>query len=163
MLRADLAYLDSSYKNFRNAPCKSADILARTCGTASLGGAGHVGPGARRIRPSSAAASAPRSTLPFGANQLRIDPSVYFTSGYFMNAAADPLLRQGGYSKYDLRMGYGPEDAQLGSGLVGKNLSDKETLGVMLEMPGAPGTVTGFPERGRSIAAAVLLPQLSRS
>jgi outer membrane receptor protein involved in Fe transport len=87
-----------------------------------------------------------------GANEIRIDPSMYLTSAYFMNAAADPLLRQKGYAKYDLRVGYGPDDSRWEVAFVGKNLTDKETLGVMLEVPGSPGSVEGFPERGRSLA-----------
>ena len=154
MLRADLAFLNSEYKNFLNAPCKSAAIVARTCGTAGLGGQNMTGQD-RPYSPEFSGSFGATFTLPLGANELRIDPSVYITSGYFMNAAADPLLRQKGYSKYDLRVGYGPEDARWEVAFLGKNLSDKETLGVMLEMPGAPGTVTGFPERGRSLAVQV--------
>jgi iron complex outermembrane recepter protein len=150
-LRADLAYLNSEYKNFLNAPCKSAAVVARTCGTASLGGQNMTGQD-RPYSPDFSGSFGATFTLPLGAYQLRLDPSVFVTSGYFMNAAADPLLRQKGHSKYDLRVGYGPDDSHWEVAFVGKNLTDKETIGVMLEMPGAPGTVTGFPERGRSLA-----------
>ncbi|MBK6673631.1 MAG: hypothetical protein IPG49_09180 [Proteobacteria bacterium] len=71
-----------------------------------------------------------------------------------LGAAAGPLLRQGGHAKFDLRV-VGPADAHWEVAFVGKNLTDKETLGVMMEMPGSPGTVSGFPERGRSLAVQV--------
>jgi iron complex outermembrane receptor protein len=155
-LRADVAYLDSSYDNFLNAPCKSADILALTCGTVSIGGQDMSGQ-QRPYSPEWSGSAGVSFNVPFGENMLRIDPSVYFSSGFFMNAAADPLLRQGSYTKFDLRLGYGPEDTSWEVALVGKNLSNKETLGVMLEIPGSPGTVSGFPERGRAIALQISL------
>ena len=150
-LRADLAYLDSHYENFRNAPCKSAAIVAGTCGTVSIGGQDMSGQ-ARPYSPDWSGSAGVSFNIPMGENLLRIDPSVYFSSAFFMNAAADPLLRQGGFTKFDLRLGYGPEDTSWEVALVGKNLSDKETVGVMLEVPGSPGSVSGFPERGRAIA-----------
>ncbi|MCC6633827.1 MAG: TonB-dependent receptor [Gammaproteobacteria bacterium] len=153
-LRADLALLNSEYKNFTNAPCKSADIVAARCGTVSLGGQDMSGQ-ERPYSPDITGSVGFTWNVPVGSNELRIDPSVYFTSGYFMNAAADPLLRQGGHTKYDLRLGYGPEDTRWEVAFVGKNLTDKETLGIMLEIPGSPGTVSGFPERGRSLALQV--------
>jgi iron complex outermembrane recepter protein len=151
LFRTDLAYLDSKYKNFRNAPCTSRSILQATCGTATTGAQNMSGK-TRAYSPDWSGSVGVTFQYMLGANQLRIDPSIYFTGGYFMNAAADPLLRQGGHAKYDLRVGYGPEDNAWEVAMVGKNLSDKETLGVMLEMPGSLGTVTGFPERGRAIA-----------
>ena len=87
-----------------------------------------------------------------GANQVRIDPILSFTSEFFLNPAADPLLRQGGFAKYDLRVGYGPEDLKWEVAMVGKNLGDKATTGFMLEMPGALGTTWAMPERGRAVA-----------
>ena len=135
-------------------PCKSLDIVAGRCGTVSIGGQDMSGK-ARPYSPDLSGSVGFTWNLPLGANELRIDPSVFFTSEYFMNAAADPLLRQGGHAKYDLRVGYGPADAHWEVAFVGKNLTDKETLGVMMEMPGSPGTVSGFPERGRSLAGQV--------
>jgi outer membrane receptor protein involved in Fe transport len=150
-LRADIAFLNSEYKNFTNAPCKSAALLAGTCGTVTLGGQNMSGL-SRPYSPDFSGSLGFNLTLPMGANEVRIDPSMYLTSAYFMNAAADPLLRQKGYAKYDLRVGYGPDDSRWEVAFVGKNLTDKETLGVMLEVPGSPGSVSGFPERGRSLA-----------
>lgn len=154
VFHADLAYLDSTYQNFRNAPCTSRSILAATCGTPATGAQNMSGK-PRAYSPDWSGSVGASLQYTLGGNQLRIDPSVYFSSEFFLNAAADPLLRQGGYAKYDLRVGYGPEDSHWEVAMVGKNLSDKETLGVMLEVPGSLGTVSGMPERGRSIALQV--------
>jgi iron complex outermembrane recepter protein len=151
LFRTDLAYLDSKYRNFRNAPCTSLGILTATCGTPTTGAQDMSGK-TRGYSPQWSGSVGMTFQYALGEHQLRIDPSIYFTSGFFMNAAADPLLRQNGFSKYDLRIGYGPEDNRWEVAMVGKNLSDKETIGVMLEMPGSLGTVSGFPERGRAIA-----------
>jgi outer membrane receptor protein involved in Fe transport len=150
-LRTDLAYLDSKYKDFRNAPCKSAAVLAQTCGTALSGGQDMSGQ-RRGYAPEWSGSVGASFMAPIGANQLRIDPAVYFSSNYFLNAAADPLLRQGGYAKVDLRVGFGPEDNHWEVAVVGKNLGDKETVGFKLETPGAPGTIDALPERGRAVA-----------
>jgi iron complex outermembrane recepter protein len=150
-LRTDLAYLDSTYKNFRNAPCKSLALVAGTCGTATTGGQDMSGK-RRGFAPTWTGSVGATITMPIAQNQLRIDPSIYFTSEYFLSAGADPLLRQGGYAKYDLRMGYGPEDNRWELALVGKNLGDKAVKAIGLEMPGSLGTTESLPERGRSVA-----------
>jgi iron complex outermembrane recepter protein len=151
LLRADLAYLDATYENFRNAPCTSVGILTRTCGTATAGPQDMSGK-RRGYAPEWSGSLAASMQFAVGERQLRIDPVVSFTSSFFLTAAADPLLRQGGFTKYDLRVAYGPSDLQWEVAMVGKNLGDKATTGVALEMPGSLGTTWAMPERGRAIA-----------
>jgi iron complex outermembrane recepter protein len=160
--RTDLAYLDSKYKDFTNAPCTSLMVLQTpprgTCRRPDPANAGQFLIGqdmsgkTRAYSPEWSGSLSASLQLPLAQNVLRIDPSVYFTTDFFMTASGDPLLSQGGFTKYDLRLGYGPEDSHWELALVGKNLGNKETLGVMLEMPGSQGTVLGVPERGRSVA-----------
>jgi outer membrane receptor protein involved in Fe transport len=79
-LRADLALLNSEYKNFANAPCKSAALVAGTCGTVSLGGQDTTGQ-ARPYSPDISGSFGFTWNVPVGSNGhasiLR-----YFT-GYF--------------------------------------------------------------------------------
>lgn len=154
LLRADVAYLDSKYQNFRNAPCKSVGILQKTCGTATSGPQDMSG-NRRAYAPQWSGSVGATLQFPLAGQQLRIEPSLAFSSQYFLNAAADPLLSQDGYVKYDLRVGYGPESAAWEVALIGRNLGDTETKGVALEMPGSLGTVSIFPERGRVLALQV--------
>jgi outer membrane receptor protein involved in Fe transport len=150
-LRADIGWLDAHYENFKNAPCTSLGVLTKTCGTPTTGPQDMSGR-PRGFAPEWSGSLGATWTGTVAGHQLRIDPSVYFTTDYYINAAADPLLRQGGYAKYDLRIGYGAEDGRWEAALIGKNLGDKPTVGYMLEMPGSPGTALAMPERGRSIA-----------
>jgi len=49
-------------------------------------------------------------SLPVGTAMVRVDAQLYYTSGFVTSTSADPLLRQKGYVKADLRIGYGPQD-----------------------------------------------------
>jgi iron complex outermembrane recepter protein len=153
-LHADLAYLDSTYQNFRNAPCTSLSVLKKTCGTATTGPQDMSGK-RRANAPEFSGGIGATAQYMVAGRQLRIDPSLSFTTEYFLNAAADPLLRQGGYTQYNLRVGYGPEDSRWEVALVGKNLGDKAVKSFALEMPGSLGTTEALPERGRNIALQV--------
>jgi outer membrane receptor protein involved in Fe transport len=87
-----------------------------------------------------------------GGFQLRVDPTLYFTSGYYGQATADPELRQPGYAKVDLRIGIGPENGRWELALIGKNLTDKVTASYRNSLPTSPGTTFALVERPRSIA-----------
>jgi iron complex outermembrane recepter protein len=146
VLRANLARLDAVYENFINGPCTSLQNLDRTCGTGQ-----NMNGKTRPYSPKWSGDVGATLTVPFGGYELRVDPSVYFSTSYFETDAADPLLSQGGYALYDLRFGFAPQDSRWEVALLGKNLGNKEVFSFMLEMPGAPGTVEALPERSRYI------------
>jgi hypothetical protein len=77
---------------------------------------------------------------------------VYFTSAYFQQASIDPLTLQGGYAKYDLRLGIGPGDEAWEIALLGKNLADKITGSFRNNIPTSPGTIYALPDPPRTIA-----------
>jgi outer membrane receptor protein involved in Fe transport len=90
--------------------------------------------------------------LPTGANLLRIEPLVYFTTSFFTVATADPLLEQSGYAKFDLRVGFGPEDEHWEVALIGKNLTDRATASYRNPLTGGNGSSYVFPDPPRTVA-----------
>jgi len=94
-------------------------------------------------------------TAPVGANQLRVNPSVSFSSKYFASATADPLIEQPGYAKLDLRVGFGPQDGHWEAALIGRNLTDVYTANFRLGVPAGDGSVIALADRGRSVAIQI--------
>jgi iron complex outermembrane receptor protein len=67
--------------------------------------------------------------FPLGANyELSALIDVFYTSEYDASATFDPGLVQGGYSRFNARFGFGPDDGKWEIALLGRNLSDEETL-----------------------------------
>lgn len=144
--RSDVAYSDSKYRDYPNAPCT---IL------------GNITPGCIQDMSGKRRAFAPKWSGNAGFSyvadlsegfELRVDPSAYFTSRYFQSATADPLLEQTGYTKIDLRVGFGPADRTWELAVIGKNLTDKKTASFRNQFAGSPGTNSVIAERPRSVA-----------
>jgi iron complex outermembrane receptor protein len=143
---SDVAYSDSKYQDYSNAPCTILGNLVLGC-VQNMSGK-------RR-------AYAPKFSGNVGIDyvgdifdglQIRVDPSAYFTSRYFQSATADPLLEQSGYTKFDLRVGLGAADGSWELAVIGKNLTDQKTASFRNQFAGAPGTTSLIAERPRSVA-----------
>ncbi|HEX7819782.1 MAG TPA: TonB-dependent receptor [Sphingobium sp.] len=121
-LSTDLTYLDSTYKNYPAGACTLLGV-ATGCVSQSLSGK------RRAFSPKYSGNVALNATIPAGNNEVRLSPSLYFTTAYFQSATADPLLRQDGYAKLDMRAGFGPSNKRWEVALIGKNLTDETTAG----------------------------------
>ncbi len=149
---ADLAYLDSSYKNFPNGACTVFQTLSKPVGCVQdLSGK------QRPFSPKYSGNVAASIAIPFDDYRLTFDPSAYFTSKYFQQGNGDSLYVQKGYTKFDLRVGFGAGDGQWTIAAIGRNLSDKQTAGFRSGVPASPGSVIAFPDRGRSFAVQLTL------
>jgi outer membrane receptor protein involved in Fe transport len=148
---ADLGYLNAVYKNFKNAPCASLTADLGTCGTPSTGPQNMDGK-RRGYAPEWSGGVGAMFLLPAGEYEFRAAPSVAFSSWFFENSAADPLLEQSGFVKYNLRLSFGPSTHKWEVAVVGKNLSNRETFGQLLQIPLANGSVWGSVDPGRSVA-----------
>ncbi len=151
-VNADIGYLDAAYTRFPDASCT---VLA----TAGNPRCVQDMSGKRR-------AYAPEWTGTLGANvtvplrddvSLRIDPSLFFSSSYFMSATADPLLKQGAFAKVDLRIGVGPDDRRWEVALVMRNLTNKATSSFTAPLPTSNGSTIVYPDRPRSIAMSAAI------
>jgi iron complex outermembrane recepter protein len=148
-VNADIGYLDAKYTDFPNASCT-------VLGTAQNPNCVQDMSGKRR-------GYAPEWTGTLSANinlqlndtlQLRIDPSLFFSSRYFMSATADPLISQNGFAKVDLRVGVGPDDRRWELAVIARNLTDKATSSFIAPLPTSNGATIVYPDRPRSIAVA---------
>jgi outer membrane receptor protein involved in Fe transport len=149
-INADLAWLDAKYTDYPDGACTMAANVTPNC-VQDLSGK------RRGYAPEWSGNLSADMTWPVGEYQLRINPSVYFSSEFFESATADPLLRQGGYAKADLRLGYGPASERWEVAIVGKNLTDKATAGFRNPVTLAPGSQYVLPDRPRTIGLQVLI------
>jgi outer membrane receptor protein involved in Fe transport len=144
-ITTDLAYLDSKYLSY---PAGACTILGSATGCVSQDLSG-------KQRPYS-----PKYSGNLGldmrwallGNEIRVNPSVYVTSGFFESATADPLLYQGGYAKFDMRIGYGPDDGRWAVAVIGRNLTDRLTSGFRQSITGTIGATMAIPDPPRVIA-----------
>jgi iron complex outermembrane recepter protein len=122
LLNADVAYLNSQYDNYPNAPCTIVQSIGVTGCLQNLSGK-------RR-------AFAPAYSGNVGATwnqevrndyQASISTNVYFTTWFFQQPVADPILSQAGFAKLDMRIAFGRRDDLWEVALVGKNLTNRLT------------------------------------
>lgn len=144
-LTSGVAYLEAEYTDYPSGACTIL-ALAQT-------------PGCRQDLTGAQRPYAPEWSGNVGADieipvedfVVSINPLFYFSSSYFLSATADPLLRQDGYSKIDLRIGFGPSDGRWELAVVGKNLTDRLTTQFAQAVPLAPGTVAALVDPPRTI------------
>jgi iron complex outermembrane receptor protein len=146
-----LAYLDAKYLNFPSAPCSS---LGTRVGAAAgcVNGSQDLSGSRRAYAPKFSGNVSVTADVPIGEGVLRLNPYVYFTSRFFESSTADYLIAQKGYTKVDMRAGYGPEDRRWEIAVIGKNLTDKTTAGFRQTVSSALGSVSALADRPRSVA-----------
>ena len=149
-LSADAGYLSAKYIEFPSAPCSSiANFLYSGTGSCSQDLAGVR----RAFSPEYSGNLAANIFIPFDDMELRINPTIAFTSEYYLDATVDELLKQSGYAKLDLRLAFGPEDGSWEVALIGKNLTDRLTVSNFGQaVSTAPGSVRLTPDRQRNFA-----------
>lgn len=145
-LSTDLGYTDSKYTDYKDGACTIYDLyLSSTCVQDMSGKR-------RSFAPKWSGNVSAHIVAPLGGgNRLTVDPLVYFSSRTYLSATADPLLEQKAYTKYDLRIGIGPDSGRWEMALVGKNLSDKKTAMFRQTVVGAPGSITALIDAPRTI------------
>lgn len=145
-LHGDVAYLDSKYRDYPGAPCRLDDALTTANCSTNMGGV------RRTFSPEWSGSFGANVRIPVAELEVRLDPSMYFTSRYFQQIAnGDPLLSQPAYAKFDMRVGIGPADGRWEFALVGKNLTDRTTASYRQVVPTANGTVQALADRPRSV------------
>lgn len=146
-LYAEVGYLDAKYTDYPGAPCTIAQglTLPAPC-TQNLAG--------------STRAFSPEWSGSVGINlshdltdslEVRMNGNMFFTSGFYVNAAIDPYLYQPSFEKIDARIGLGPQDRTWELALVGRNLTDKFTASYRTPIAGGRGTTQFLPDPRRSV------------
>jgi len=157
-LSTGLAYLDAKYRDFPNAPCNS---LGNRLGAAAgcVNGSQDLSGSRRAYAPRFSGNISATAEVPVGPGVLRLNPYLYFTSRFFESSTADALIAQKGYTKLDVRVGYGPEDRRWELAVIGKNLTDKTTAGFRQTVSSALGSVSALADRPLSVAVQFTIRQ----
>ena len=96
--------------------------------------------------------------FPVGANyEIGAVFDVFFTTEYHASATFDPGLLQDGYTRYNARIGFGPDTGSWEIAFLGKNLSDERVLSFGGDTPLAGSTFGAksnyaFFTQGRTLA-----------
>ncbi len=122
---ASIAYLDSIYEDFTNAPCTGRQIIE--AGGSRLPCAQDLSGKRRAYAPEWSGNIAANWTVPFDNYNLTFSPMVFFSDEYFLTATADPWQVQHGYAKLDMRVALSPSSEKWTLSLLGKNLMDRTT------------------------------------
>jgi outer membrane receptor protein involved in Fe transport len=123
VLNSDVAYLNSHYTDYPNAPCTVLQSVQTPFGCVQ-----NLSGSVREYSPKFSGNLGGTLTVALPRElEVRINPSVYFTTGFYEAATVDPLLRQSGFGKIDLRIGLGPASQRWEVAFVGQNLTDKLT------------------------------------
>lgn len=147
---ADVAYLDAHYIDYKGASCTAAQSLATPVGcTQDMSGK------RRPFAPKYSGSVHATITVPAGRNEIRLDPSVNFSSSFFQNATADPLIQQKGFAKLDFRATYAIPAYHAELAIIGTNLTDKITAGIRQPLFASAGSVLALPERGRAVGVQI--------
>lgn len=149
-INADVSYLDASYRSYPAGACTMAQQATTPSGQNCIQ---DLSGKARPFAPDwSGNVGANLNIGLDGDNELRINPSVYFSSGFFQTASADPVLRQDAFAKVDLRAAVGPADQRWEFAIIGKNLTDRTTASFRNALSSAPGSYFGLTERPRTVS-----------
>jgi len=146
---ADVSYLDAYYTSYPAGACTMIAQAATPTGTTCTQ---DLSDKDRPFAPRWSGNVGANLTIPVRDVELRINPSLYFTSKFFQTASADPLLRQSGYAKVDLRAAIGPSDQSWEFAVIGKNLTDETTAAFRSALSGSTGTIWALTERPRTIS-----------
>ena len=150
MLFADVAYLSSEYDNYESGTCTTLQLFL----AAGAGCAQDMSGKQRPYAPEYSGSIGAEWSRQLGAGELVVRPLIYFTDDFFHSASADPLLSQKGYVKYDLAVSYRLEDWTFS--VIGKNLSDKTTLGFSNAAAFGGGSAQAFPDPPRWFSGRVV-------
>ena len=86
-----------------------------------------------------------------GDYQLTLQGDVNFTSSYHTALDLDPLARQDGFAKLNLRAELARGDGRWSVAVVGKNLTDEKTTTWVNDVPVFRGAYFGFIDPPRSV------------
>ena len=148
-LLGEFTYLDSSYADFPNAPCFSGQTASQGCvpNPAGPGTGQSLDDQDNPFSPKYAGSLALRYTQPIGDYELTIEPSVFYTDSYFLQADLDPNHTQESYSKLNLRVALGQKSGNWEVAFVGRNLNDELTTNFCQDVPaGTIGSYTCAPD-----------------
>ncbi|MEJ8567977.1 TonB-dependent receptor domain-containing protein [Elongatibacter sediminis] len=150
-LFAAVAYLDSTYDEYTDAPCYTLQVTGCVNGRQDLSGE----PLQFATDWKGTANAEYVWTLPGGMDVIGW-VQYAFVDDFPLQADLDPKLWQDGYGKIDARLTLASADGNWQVSLIGRNLTDKLTSNYGDDVPGQAGTVWRSVDAPRSFAVQAL-------
>ncbi len=151
-INAAASYIDSKFNDYENAACTQLQLV-----TVGAGCVQDLSGQPTPFAPKFSANVGMTLTFPLtGDVELRAEPNLYYSDGYFLAPTNDPLVRQENYFVPDLRLGFGPADKRWELAVIGRNLSNEPVKTTAASAVGtSPGLAYAVLQRARSIAFSV--------
>jgi outer membrane receptor protein involved in Fe transport len=159
-ISTEVAYLNSRYISYPSTACYAVQADAQGCITTVANGVATRSQSlSGRTRPLaphwSGNVDASYSASLGNALDLTYGGTVYFKSSYLIAPSLNPISRQEGYTKVDLRLTLGSAEGRWSVGVIARNVFDEQTIQTADDLPGATGSYGILLDRPRSIAIAV--------
>ena len=150
-VKANVTLLDSQFEEFVGA-CSQFEIANATCPDDVTVGAKDLSGHETTFAPSYSGLLRATYTVPMDSLTLRIQPDLYFTDGFYIQGDFDPFTLQDSFVQLGLRVALADVDETWEVALVGKNLTDKQTIFFANDLPGSSGSYVQSANRPRSLA-----------
>lgn len=146
-LNASVAYLDAKFLNYPGAPCLAYETLAQCNSADPVSIAAHNIAGLPlQFAPKWSGNVGIEHRLDMGDYRLTTGVNGQFRGDYFVADGYSPIWGvQDGWVKLDGRLQFGPRDDRWNVAVIGRNLTDKHTVGAALRFP------TSITDTARSI------------
>ncbi len=147
-LGVNVATLDAKFKNYANAGCTVVQLQATPVGcTQDLSGKSPA------FSPKYSGSARLGAVVPVGSTlQFSGDLVLSFSDSYDLLGTNDATSRQVKWQRWDLRLGLGSADGKWEAALVGKNLTDEQTISLANNAVATPGSYAALVDRGRQVA-----------
>jgi outer membrane receptor protein involved in Fe transport len=147
------SWLSSEYDSYESAPCTSLQQIATPVGCRQdLSGKD------RAFAPELSGILGAQYSHPIGESlELTAGASLFYSDEFFTQATNDELSRQGSYALLDARLALAPIEHNWEVALIGKNLTDRETISYWSPLPSSLGSGQVLVDRSRSVALQLSL------
>ncbi len=151
-LYGDIAFLDSKFRDYRNAPCSPVQAALAPSSGGAITCPNDLTGVRRPNAPKWSGSVVAMYSREVGSN-LVVDAgaNLYFRTEYFLQSLPEDLTAQSGFAKVDLT--FGIRDADDRWELLGfvQNLTDKLTANFKAHAPAAVGTIQAIADPGRTV------------
>lgn len=159
-LHADVAYLDSKYTDYRNAPCSPLQAALAPASGGAITCPNDLSGQTRANSPKWSGSVGASYDQNISSN-LALDAglTVYFRSKYYLQAIPEEITSQSGFAKADFNVGLSNIDNSWRVEAFATNITNKLTSAFAGHAPASVGTAQRIADPGRTIGLRVTLRQ----
>lgn len=158
-LRADVAYLDSRYRSYKDAPCSPVQSALAPTSNGAISCPNDLSGMRRSNSPKWSGSVGGGYGTSVGDFKIDANANVYFRSKYYLQSLPEDITSQDGFAKLDLNFGLGPLDERWELGLFVQNVTNKLTSSFAGHLPASVGTAQRIADPGRIVGFRLTLRQ----